>query len=225
MHSAVLTNHNLQIIPILKFDLVVTQSVSGCVQEDQQAEETDLQKNNNGSIYPAIDQTRGGAEPPLIPFGLKGNHKECAILGLLNFPPVYEGVSKDLHPATKASLHEYPRLSKDSVVVLEASNKEIEIIVKGSSGVKSNYRQSTLSSSSQSKQEQEQVKIKVENQGASNIPRYLNLEPSLAMDWLEIPWDDLRIKERVGAGKFSASSVSFLKNMTDMPNLNTLRYV
>ncbi|KHN26145.1 Serine/threonine-protein kinase CTR1 [Glycine soja] len=174
----------------------------GSVREDQQAEEIDLQKNNNGSIYPAIDQTHGGAEPPLIPFGLKGNDKECAILGLLNFPPVYEGVSKDLHPATKASLHEYPRLSKDSVVVLEASNKEIEIIVKGSSGVKSNYRQSTLSSSSQSKQEQEQVKIKVENQGASNIPRYLNLEPSLAMDWLEIPWDDLRIKERVGAGSF-----------------------
>ena len=95
-------------------------------------------------------------------FGLKGNDKECAILGLLNFTPVYEGVSKDLYPTTKASLHEYPRLSKDSVVVLEASNKEIEIIVKGSSGVKSNYRQSTLSSSSQSKQEQEQVKIKVE---------------------------------------------------------------
>ncbi|KAG5063992.1 hypothetical protein JHK85_005175 [Glycine max] len=181
-------------------DVAACSQSLGSVREDQQAEEIDLQKNNNGSIYPAIDQTHGGAEPPLIPFGLKGNDKECAILGLLNFPPVYEGVSKDLHPATKASLHEYPRLSKDSVVVLEASNKEIEIIVKGSSGVKSNYRQSTLSSSSQSKQEQEQVKIKVENQGASNIPRYLNLEPSLAMDWLEIPWDDLRIKERVGAG-------------------------
>ncbi|CAA0809112.1 Protein kinase superfamily protein [Striga hermonthica] len=37
---------------------------------------------------------------------------------------------------------------------------------------------------------------------ASNIPRYLNLEPSLAMDWLEISWDELHIKERVGAGSF-----------------------
>ncbi|GFQ04967.1 serine/threonine-protein kinase ctr1 [Phtheirospermum japonicum] len=37
---------------------------------------------------------------------------------------------------------------------------------------------------------------------ASNIPRYLNLEPSLAMDWLEIAWDELHIKERVGAGSF-----------------------
>lgn len=59
-----------------------------------------------------------------------------------------------------------------------------------------------MSLSSESKQEQEHVKNKVENQGAGNIPRYLNLEPSLAMDWLEIPWDDLRIKERVGAGSF-----------------------
>lgn len=32
--------------------------------------------------------------------------------------------------------------------------------------------------------------------------RYVNLEPSLAMDWLEISWDELQIKERVGAGSF-----------------------
>ncbi|KAK4434251.1 Serine/threonine-protein kinase CTR1 [Sesamum alatum] len=36
----------------------------------------------------------------------------------------------------------------------------------------------------------------------SVIPRYLILEPSLAMDWLEISWDELHIKERVGAGSF-----------------------
>ncbi|KAI4388689.1 hypothetical protein MLD38_000994 [Melastoma candidum] len=35
-----------------------------------------------------------------------------------------------------------------------------------------------------------------------NVPRYVNLEPSLAMDWLEISWDELHIKERVGAGSF-----------------------
>ncbi|URD80193.1 STYKc [Musa troglodytarum] len=33
-------------------------------------------------------------------------------------------------------------------------------------------------------------------------PKYLNLEPSLAMDWLEISWDKLEIKERIGAGSF-----------------------
>lgn len=36
----------------------------------------------------------------------------------------------------------------------------------------------------------------------SSIPTYLDLEPSLAMDWLEISWDDLHLKERVGAGSF-----------------------
>lgn len=32
------------------------------------------------------------------------------------------------------------------------------------------------------------------------LPKYLSLEPSLAMDWLEISWDELEIKERIGAG-------------------------
>ncbi|CAO2834552.1 unnamed protein product [Amaranthus hypochondriacus] len=36
----------------------------------------------------------------------------------------------------------------------------------------------------------------------SAIPNYLDLEPSLAMDWMEISWDDLHLKERVGAGSF-----------------------
>lgn len=46
-----------------------------------------------------------------------------------------------------------------------------------------------------------QPKLNTSNQ--SNVEqRYLNLEPSLAMDWLEISWDDLRMKERVGAGSF-----------------------
>ncbi|KAK2449722.1 serine/threonine-protein kinase CTR1 [Trifolium repens] len=50
-----------------------------------------------------------------------------------------------------------------------------------------------------------QVDNRIENQDYlpdGSIPRYVNLEPSLAMDWLEISWDDLRIKERVGAGSF-----------------------
>ncbi|KAG6531950.1 hypothetical protein ZIOFF_005786 [Zingiber officinale] len=39
-----------------------------------------------------------------------------------------------------------------------------------------------------------------EKTGNSTIARrYLNLEPSLAMDWLEISWDELDIKEQIGA--------------------------
>ncbi|GJZ24733.1 serine/threonine-protein kinase CTR1, partial [Tanacetum coccineum] len=49
---------------------------------------------------------------------------------------------------------------------------------------------------------------KVESEGKCRgnfpvtTPRYLTLEPSLAMDWLEIAWDELHIKERIGAGSF-----------------------
>ncbi|XP_071717264.1 serine/threonine-protein kinase CTR1-like [Rutidosis leptorrhynchoides] len=50
--------------------------------------------------------------------------------------------------------------------------------------------------------------LKVESDGKCRgnfpvtTPRYLTLEPSLAMDWLEIAWDELHIKERIGAGSF-----------------------
>ncbi|KAK4751827.1 hypothetical protein SAY87_020625 [Trapa incisa] len=44
--------------------------------------------------------------------------------------------------------------------------------------------------------------LRVLGNSTVTLPRYLNLEPSLAMDWLEISWDELHIKERVGAGSF-----------------------
>ncbi|GAU46717.1 hypothetical protein TSUD_244100 [Trifolium subterraneum] len=98
------------------------------------------------------------------------------------------GVSEALRPASEALLHEIPFVGKDSVVVKEISYNEI--IAKGSSVV--NGIQSKL----------EQVDKRLENQGTGDIPKYVNLEPSLAMDWLEISWDELRIKERIGAGSF-----------------------
>ncbi|PNY15799.1 serine/threonine-protein kinase CTR1-like protein, partial [Trifolium pratense] len=98
------------------------------------------------------------------------------------------GVSQALRPASEALLHEIPFVGKDPVVVKEISYNEI--IANGSSVV--NGIQSKL----------EQVDNRLENQGAGDIPKYVNLEPSLAMDWLEISWDELRIKERIGAGSF-----------------------
>ncbi|CAK8537650.1 unnamed protein product [Lathyrus sativus] len=92
--------------------------------------------------------------------------------------------SEALRPASEALSHEIP-FGKDSVAVQEISYNEI--IAKGSSVV----------NGIQSKQEQVDSR-----QGAGDIPKYVNLEPSLAMDWLEISWDELRIKERVGAGSF-----------------------
>ncbi|RRT80645.1 hypothetical protein B296_00020861 [Ensete ventricosum] len=46
------------------------------------------------------------------------------------------------------------------------------------------------------------------------VPKYVNLEPSLAMDWLEISWDELELKERIGAGtSFSGILFSSTQNV------------
>ncbi|KAJ6709642.1 SERINE/THREONINE-PROTEIN KINASE CTR1-LIKE ISOFORM X1 [Salix koriyanagi] len=57
----------------------------------------------------------------------------------------------------------------------------------------------------QTNSDKKEVENMIDNQArppSVTIPRYLNLEPSLAIDWLEISWDELHIKERVGAGSF-----------------------
>lgn len=141
-----------------------------------------------GSTFASLDQPSQGTKPPLIPFGFKRNAKECAVLGSI-LPSIWEGVSEALCQPIETSLREFPTLGEDAVVVQETPNSEV--ILTGSSVVKSAIKQSILSCSSQSELEK-----------VDNIPTYLNIEPSLAMDWLEISWDDLRIRERVGAGNF-----------------------
>uniref|UniRef100_A0ACD5UES5 Uncharacterized protein n=1 Tax=Avena sativa TaxID=4498 RepID=A0ACD5UES5_AVESA len=44
--------------------------------------------------------------------------------------------------------------------------------------------------------------INKENIPGAALPKRLIVEPSFAMDWLEISWDELELKERVGAGSF-----------------------
>ncbi|KAL0912262.1 hypothetical protein M5K25_018224 [Dendrobium thyrsiflorum] len=60
----------------------------------------------------------------------------------------------------------------------------------------------------------------------AGIPRHASLEPSLAMDWLEISWDELEIKERVGAGSFGTvfraewhGSIPISSHSTSLPSL------
>ncbi|KAF7830027.1 serine/threonine-protein kinase CTR1-like [Senna tora] len=172
-------------------DASISQFIShlypGCAKKNQPVKETEVKCSTN-SKYGSVNQMRAG------------NAEDCAVLGS-NLPSIQEGVSEALHPASEASLHKCPNPVEDSVVVKKTSTNGI--IVPGSSLVKSTTKKSPLGSSVQS--EQEQADSRRENRGhfpAGNIPRYLNLEPSLAMDWLEISWDELRIKERVGAGSF-----------------------
>jgi hypothetical protein len=49
------------------------------------------------------------------------------------------------------------------------------------------------------------IDISAENGNKENIPgvtlpKSLSIEPSFAVDWLEISWEELELKERVGAG-------------------------
>lgn len=78
-------------------------------------------------------------------------------------------------------------------------------------GIVSKHNQFTRSGNNLSEMDvSRQLKLtEISNKGENNgnypnvaIPKYLSLEPSLAMDWLEISWDELEMKERVGAGIF-----------------------
>ncbi|XP_065879539.1 serine/threonine-protein kinase CTR1-like isoform X2 [Euphorbia lathyris] len=94
------------------------------------------------------------------------------------------------------SVHECSSNDSASVVIKQTYKKEI--MMSGTSMNNSVVKQTALDLSSQSELKE------VDNQGGSGLsnPRYVTLEPSLAMDWLEISWDELHIKERVGAGSF-----------------------
>ncbi|KAF3447261.1 hypothetical protein FNV43_RR12441 [Rhamnella rubrinervis] len=75
----------------------------------------------------------------------------------------------------------------------------------GSQVVNNSVKQSTLEVSLPNQLDAQEVQSEADHGGkfsSLTIPRYLNIEPSLAMDWLEISWDELNIKERIGAGSF-----------------------
>lgn len=71
--------------------------------------------------------------------------------------------------------------------------------------ISDSVKQQKVSPSLSRQSDPEEVENEVKSQAtfpaiSVTIPQYLNLEPSLAMDWVEISWDELHIKERVGAG-------------------------
>ncbi|XP_038703808.1 serine/threonine-protein kinase CTR1-like isoform X2 [Tripterygium wilfordii] len=92
-----------------------------------------------------------------------------------------------------------PGLGEDDSVVQQTYNNEI--VVSGSPVVSNSVKQTMVNLCSPSDVIEVNSRLK-DRSPASTIPRYLNLEPSLAMDWLEISWDELHIKERIGAGSF-----------------------
>ncbi|KAL8492267.1 hypothetical protein ACS0TY_023775 [Phlomoides rotata] len=122
----------------------------------------------------------------------------------INFPENAkdDGCSTGVVDVTGKPENDYSRPGGDRIIIKQTYKKEI--VVAGSAVLSQTGRQHPKVTFSEAKQPTE-----IENKShdyakyhASIIPRYLNLEPSLAMDWLEISWDELHIKERVGAGSF-----------------------
>jgi hypothetical protein len=67
-----------------------------------------------------------------------------------------------------------------------------------------------------------EVLVNKENIPGVAMPKRLIVEPSFAMDWLEISWDELDLKERVGAGTSLASV--FLFNLLPDVKVITLHW-
>lgn len=153
-------------------------SPAGIIRKGQQLKDIGLPKSSKGSIYAPVNQSREEKESSLVPLKLEGNPKNSDV-------------------AAGASIQEHSRLVEENVVI-EETYKE-GIVVSGSSMI-TKQPKATLSSQLDKEDESE-----LEKRGKFPVgpgSRYLNIEPSLAMDWLEISWDELHVKERVGAGSF-----------------------
>ncbi|KAG7971975.1 hypothetical protein I3843_07G161600 [Carya illinoinensis] len=147
-------------------------------------------------------------ESSVTPVELERNAEGCILRSPI-LPFCQGNVSKSLDSVPEALLHEYSRLGEDKVVLQSICNEEIFESESPVIGNSTNQPMISLSNqpmiSLSSQLVMKEVDSRLESQGrfpAVTIPKYLNLEPSLAMDWLEISWDELHIKERVGAGSF-----------------------
>ncbi|KAJ0024667.1 hypothetical protein Pint_08499 [Pistacia integerrima] len=149
-------------------------------EEGQQLKDTGLFESPKGFINAPVEQASPEKDSSLVPLKLEGNPDALGV-------------------AAGELINEYPGLAEKNVII---QSYEREIIASGSSIRNKVVKQPKTNLSSQPVKEDES---KLEKRGifpATTNARYLNLEPSLAMDWLEIGWDELHIKERVGAGSF-----------------------
>ena len=138
-------------------------------------------------------------ESSVLPLEFNGNTDWCIIQNAM-LQSVQSNVSEAMDAsASGVSIHECFRIAGEKIVIQQAHKKEIAL--SGSPIMSKALKQPKVSLSRKSNIKE--VEGRLENRGRFHtvtIPRYLNLEPSLAMDWLEISWDELHIKERVGAG-------------------------
>ncbi|PWA59556.1 serine/threonine-protein kinase CTR1 [Artemisia annua] len=111
---------------------------------------------------------------------------------------------KSTHAPTKNTLHSdvtTTALCGEDSLIIQKANKNGISISGNPAIINSGRNASKVKLHGNMEPEVKNNGIQKENFPATS-PRYLTLEPSLAMDWLEIAWADLHIKERIGAGSF-----------------------
>ncbi|KAJ7958906.1 Protein kinase superfamily protein [Quillaja saponaria] len=174
---------------------------SGCGNKGQQMKEIGFLRNFKDSIYPSVEQACKRMESSLMSFDVKEN-AELSVLPGPALPAVLGSVSEALDAASGSSSREYSRLVEDNIVIQQSFQNEIDVT--GSSIIKNTFKLPNVGLSCKSVLKE--LDNRLGDQGSSfparTIPRYSNIEPSLPMDWIEISWDELHIKEQVGAGSF-----------------------
>lgn len=157
--------------------------------ESQEVKEHGLLENSKEFIYTKVGQTSLEVTSLNLSIERKESHAHCKVQNLR--------VGSTSEAATsKVMVQGY--LGGDKIVLKKSCNKDI-----ASSGSENTNEvvESAVSLSSHSEYVESGIVLGHHSEFSSAaIPKYLNLEPSLAMDWLEIDWDELHIKERVGAG-------------------------
>ena len=150
----------------------------------QPLQEQDLAEQSNMSVHSQISKARGRVMPL--------EDQADAYNPSVALPPL------------RLSVSEAPDVVPDTVACRQCKidgNKDL---------IRESYREELYESGNSVMNNLKQPKGEVAKSGphtksgfpAGTVPRYINLEPSLAMDWLEISWEELHIKERVGAGTF-----------------------
>ncbi|XP_042507271.1 serine/threonine-protein kinase CTR1 isoform X2 [Macadamia integrifolia] len=171
-----------------------------CLQEEVQTSYShDLFASAKAPICFPIDNASGRLDSPLMlldPRDDKASYFHSQSLASL------EGNSSEvLDAAPEMSIHGNSSLNRDKDLTCAVC--KVGLVAKQSPVMCGSVEQPKVQLCNRT--ELREIESKPENRGGfdhATVPRYLNIEPSLAMDWLEISWDELQIKERVGAGSF-----------------------
>ncbi|KAF8404720.1 hypothetical protein HHK36_009609 [Tetracentron sinense] len=167
--------------------------------EVQPMKDHDLLEDLKDSIYSPSGKACERLESSVMPLESKYNTNGC--FQNLIFPSVQDNELEALDVVAGISMFGHSTLAGNKVFIQETNKGGL---ISSRNPIMNNaVKQPKVDISSQ--MELREVEIRLENQGripTTTISRYLCLEPSLAMDWLEISWDELHIKERVGAGSF-----------------------